>query len=182
MAATNRNLEHEVETGRFRADLYWRLNVIPIEMPALRARTTDIVRLSEYFLARANERHRRQVTSIDPQTMALMKGYWWPGNIRELENLVERMVIVKGSGVLMPSDLPSSVRTPRPTPARGAPVPELPENGADLKTILEAVEEKMIGDALERTGGNKNRAAELLGLNRTTLVEKLRRRRVSTQA
>ena len=182
LAATNRNLEHEVETGRFRADLYWRLNVIPIEMPSLRERTTDIVRLSEYFLGRANERHRRQVTSIDPQTMALMKSYWWPGNIRELENLVERMVIVKGSGVLMPSDLPASVRTPRPTPARGAPVPELPESGADLKTILEAVEEKMIGEALVRTGGNKNRAAELLGLNRTTLVEKLRRRRVSTQA
>ena len=181
LAATNRNLEHEVETGRFRADLYWRLNVIPIEMPSLRTRTTDIVRLSEYFLARANERHRRQVTSIDPQTMALMKSYWWPGNIRELENLIERLVIVKGSGVLMPSDLPATVRTPRPTPARGAPVPELPENGADLKTILEAVEEKMIGEALVRTGGNKNRAAELLGLNRTTLVEKLRRRRVSTQ-
>ena len=149
-------------------------------MPSLRERTTDIVRLSEYFLARANERHRRQVTSIDPQTMALMKNYSWPGNIRELENLVERLVIVKGSGVLMPSDLPATVRTPRPTPVKGAPIPELPENGADLKTILEAVEEKMIGEALVRTGGNKNRAAELLGLNRTTLVEKLRRRRVSS--
>jgi DNA-binding NtrC family response regulator len=183
LAATNRNLEHEVAAGRFRADLYWRLNVIPVEMPSLRARTTDIVRLAEYFLIRANERHRRQVTGIDPQTMALMKSYSWPGNIRELENLVERLVIVKGGGVLMPADLPASVRTPRPAPAPGAAVPELPENGADLKTILEAVEEKMIGEALVRSGGNKNRAAELLGLNRTTLVEKLRRRRVSaTQA
>jgi DNA-binding NtrC family response regulator len=183
LAATNRNLENEVANGRFRADLYWRLNVIPIEMPALRARTTDIVRLAEYFLVRANERHRRHVTAIDPQTMALMKAYSWPGNIRELENLVERLVIVKGAGVLMPADLPPSIRTPRITPTAGAPIPELPENGADLKTILEAVEEKMIGEALVRTGGNKNRAAELLGLNRTTLVEKLRRRRVSaTQA
>ncbi|MES1164669.1 MAG: sigma-54 dependent transcriptional regulator, partial [Verrucomicrobiota bacterium] len=102
LAATNRNLEHEVAAGRFRADLFWRLNVIPVEMPSLRARTTDIVRLAEYFLTRANERHRRQVTGIDPQTMALMKGYSWPGNIRELENLIERLVIVKGSGVLMP--------------------------------------------------------------------------------
>lgn len=179
LAATNRDLETEVAAGRFRADLYWRLNVIPIEMPALRARTTDIVRLAEYFLIRANERHRRQVTAIDPQTMGLMKAYSWPGNIRELENLVERMVIVKGAGVLMPSDLPATVRTPRPTPTSGAPIPELPESGADLKTILEQVEEKMIGEALVRTGGNKNRAAELLGLNRTTLVEKLRRRRAS---
>ena len=181
IAATNRNLETDVEAGRFRADLYWRLNVIPIEMPSLRDRTTDIVRLAEHFLARANERNRRQVESIDPQTMAVLKSYWWPGNIRELENVIERMVIVKGSGVLMPADLPSSLRSPRPTPARGAPVPELPETGADLKTILEAVEEKMIGEALVRTNGNKNRAAELLGLNRTTLVEKLRRRRVSAQ-
>jgi len=183
LAATNRNLEIEVAAGRFRADLFWRLNVIPVEMPSLRARTTDIGRLAEYFLTRANERHRRHVSAIDPQTMALMKNYSWPGNIRELENLIERLVIVKGAGVLMPSDLPATVRTPRATPTSGSPVPELPENGADLKTILEAVEEKMIGEALERTGGNKNRAAELLGLNRTTLVEKLRRRRVSsTQA
>ncbi len=179
LAATNRNLEAEVAAGRFRADLFWRLNVIPVEMPSLRERTTDIVRLAEHFLARANERHRRQVSAIDPQTMALMKNYSWPGNIRELENLVERMVIVKGAGVLFPSDLPASIRTPRETPTFGSPIPELPENGADLKTILEAVEEKMIGEALVRTGGNKNRAAELLGLNRTTLVEKLRRRRVA---
>jgi DNA-binding NtrC family response regulator len=89
-------------------------------------------------------------------------------------------VIVKGTGMLMPTDLPAAVRTPRATPTSGSPIPELPESGADLKTILDAVEERMIGEALERTGGNKNRAAELLGLNRTTLVEKLRRRRVSS--
>ena len=92
------------------------------------------------------------------------------------------MVIVKGSGVLGPADLPPTVRAPREVTPTGSPIPQLPENGADLKAILEAVEDKMIGEALVRTGGNKNRAAELLGLNRTTLVEKLRRRRVSTQA
>ena len=181
LAATNRDLEREVAAGRFRADLYWRLNVIPIEMPSLRERPTDIIRLAEYFLTRANDRHRRQVVAFDPQTLALMKAYGWPGNIRELENMVERMVIVKGSGTLMPTDLPPSIRAPRQTTPHGSPIPELPENGADLKTILEAVEDRMIGEALIRTGGNKNRAAELLGLNRTTLVEKLRRRRVSTQ-
>ena len=181
LAATNRNLEHEVAAGRFRADLFWRLNVIPIEMPNLVSRSTDILRLAEHFLSRANEKHRRNVSSFDPQTLALMKTYHWPGNIRELENLVERMVIVKGAGTLMPSDLPPAVRMPHATPTMGAPVPELPETGGDLKTILEAVEERMIGEALVRSNGNKNRAAELLGLNRTTLVEKLRRRRISTQ-
>jgi DNA-binding NtrC family response regulator len=187
LAATNRNLEREVASGRFRADLFWRLNVIPIEMPSLRERGSDIVRLAEHFLLRANERHRRNVAAFEAHTLAAMKEYTWPGNIRELENLVERMVIVKGQGMLTPADLPSSVRAPRSTPVASNPavasnpVPELPESGADLKAILEAVEDKMIGEALVRTGGNKNRAAELLGLNRTTLVEKLRRRRVSTQ-
>jgi len=177
VAATNRNLETEVAAGRFRADLYWRLNVFPIEMPSLAQRHSDIVRLAEHFVGRANERHRRQVQGFDPQAQALMKAYHWPGNIRELENLVERLVIVKGSGVLTPADLPATMRASRVTPPQGAPVPDFPENGTDLKTLLEAVEEKMIGEALVRTNGNKNRAAELLGLNRTTLVEKLRRRR-----
>jgi len=179
LAATNRDLEHEVASGRFRADLYWRLNVIPIEMPALRARPTDILRLSEHFLARANERHKRQVIAIDPQAAAGLRAYSWPGNIRELENVIERMVIVKGSGTLMVPDLPPAIRNPREPERHQAPMPELPTNGTDLRAMLEAVEERMIGEALERTGGNKNRAAELLGLNRTTLVEKLRRKRTS---
>jgi DNA-binding NtrC family response regulator len=181
LAATNRNLEREVAASRFRADLFWRLNVIPIEMPSLRARPTDIMRLAESFLARANERHHRQVAGFDPQTLGALRAYSWPGNIRELENVIERLVIVKGSGTLMPADLPASIRTPRDLTPAAALVPELPTNGTDLRAMLEAVEERMIGEALERTGGNKNRAAELLGLNRTTLVEKLRRKRVTTQ-
>ena len=96
VAATNRRLDHEVAAGRFRADLYWRLNVVPIEMPSLRARPTDITRLAEHFIARANERHRRQVTGLDPQTMAALRDYSWPGNVRELENVVERIVIEEG--------------------------------------------------------------------------------------
>jgi two-component system response regulator HydG len=181
LAATNRNLEQEVAAGRFRADLYWRLNVIPVEMPSLRTRPTDIVLLADHFLTRANEKHRRRIIAFDPQTTALMTVYHWPGNIRELENVVERMVIVKGSGIIHPSDLPAFIRSPPAPQLTSSQVPELPEAGGDLKTILEAVEEKMIGEALVRTNGNKNRAAELLGLNRTTLVEKLRRRRVATQ-
>jgi DNA-binding NtrC family response regulator len=181
LAATNRNLDHEVAAGRFRADLYWRLNVIPIEMPALRDRPTDIVRLAEHFLTRAAERHRRPVTAFEPAALGALKSYPWPGNIRELENVVERLVIVKGNGTLGFADLPTSIRTPREITHTGSPLPELPKDGTDLRAMLEAVEDRMIGEALERTGGNKNRAAELLGLNRTTLVEKLRRKRIAPQ-
>jgi len=177
LAATNRNLEREVAGGRFRADLYWRLNVIPVEMPSLRTRATDITRLAEHFLIRANERHKRQVTGIDPIALGALRNYSWPGNIRELENVLERLVIVKGAGVLVLADLPPAIRTPRDVTPMSTPMPELPKDGTDLRAMLEAVEERMIGEALERTGGNKNRAAELLGLNRTTLVEKLRRRK-----
>jgi DNA-binding NtrC family response regulator len=182
LAATNRNLENEVANGRFRADLFWRLNVIPVELPKLKSRVSDLPNLCDHFLTKANERHRRQITGIDPQAMTALKAYHWPGNIRELENVIERMVIVKGAGVLGLADLPPAIRTPRATtPATGTEIPELPKDGTDLRAMLEAVEDRMIGEALERTGGNKNRAAELLGLNRTTLVEKLRRKRVVTQ-
>lgn len=179
LAATNRNLEHEVAEGRFRADLYWRLNVIPIEMPALRERPTDILRLAEHFLRRANDRHKRQVSGFDPQALGSLKAYRWPGNIRELENTIERLVIVKGRGSIGIADLPTPLRAPRSVTPPTTPLPQLPEDGTDLRAMLEAVEDRLIGEALERTGGNKNRAAELLGLNRTTLVEKLRRKRVA---
>jgi DNA-binding NtrC family response regulator len=180
LAATNRNLESEVAAGRFRADLFWRLNVIPVELPALRERPTDILRLAEHFLRKANDRHKRKVAGFDPEVLAAFKAYHWPGNIRELENVVERMSIVRGQGTIGLADLPSAVRTPRHGTSKSkTPMPELPEDGTDLRAMLEAVEDRMIGEALERTGGNKNRAAELLGLNRTTLVEKLRRKRVA---
>jgi DNA-binding NtrC family response regulator len=181
LAATNRNLEREVANGRFRADLFWRLNVIPVEMPNLKSRPTDIARLAEHFLKRANERNRRAVTGIDAEAMVALKAYNWPGNIRELENAMERMVVVKGQGQIGFADLPPAIRMPKETTPMQRAIPELPQDGTDLRAMLEAVEDRMIGEALERTGGNKNRAAELLGLNRTTLVEKLRRKRVVTQ-
>jgi DNA-binding NtrC family response regulator len=185
LAATNRKLENDLAAGRFRADLYWRLNVIPIEVPALRERSSDIPLLAEHFVRRFNEKNRRKVTGIHPDAMFALQHYYWPGNIRELENLIERTVILKGSGDIVLTDLPPKLRggqdgssvqavqdeasTPVPTP--------LPTERTDLRAILESVEDRMIAEALVRTGGNKNRAAELLGLNRTTLVEKLRRKR-----
>ncbi len=180
LAATNRKLDTDVAAGRFRADLFWRLNVIPIEVPPLRHRATDIPLLSEHFIRRFNEKNRRNVSGLQSDALAALKRYPWPGNIRELENLLERLVILKGTGAIGLSDLPPNLRQSahaRVTPV--TPIPDLPPDGTDLRTILESVEDRMIAEALERTGGNKNRAAELLGLNRTTLVEKLRRKRTA---
>jgi two-component system response regulator HydG len=183
LAATNRKLDSDVAAGRFRADLFWRLNVIPIEVPPLRHRPTDIPLLAEQFIGRFNEKNRRNVSGLAVDAMSSLRRYPWPGNIRELENLIERLVILKGAGIIAASDLPPNVRQAgaiHVTPV--TPMPELPTDGTDLRAILESVEDRMIAEALERTGGNKNRAAELLGLNRTTLVEKLRRKRATAAA
>jgi DNA-binding NtrC family response regulator len=180
LAATNRKLDSEVAAGKFRADLFWRLNVIPVEVPPLRQRASDIPLLVEHFVKRANEHNRRQVEGLDPDALALFKQHNWPGNIRELENLIERLVIMKGAGVVTAGDLPPALRSSRPTPAVLPTIPDLPSDGTDLRAILDAVEDRMIAEALQRTNGNKNKAAELLGLNRTTLVEKLRRKRSMT--
>jgi DNA-binding NtrC family response regulator len=182
LAATNRKLENEVAAGRFRADLFWRLNVIPVELPSLRQRASDIPALCQAFIARANEKNRRNVGGIDAEAMKALKRHGWPGNIRELENLIERLVIMRGAGLITLNDLPVTLRQSRETTSGVTVVPDLPDEGTDLRAMLEQVEERMIAEALERTGGNKNRAAELLGLNRTTLVEKLRRRRVAPSA
>jgi DNA-binding NtrC family response regulator len=114
--------------------------------------------------------------------MFALRHYYWPGNIRELENLIERTVILKGSGDIVLSDLPPKLRSGHDEPSTPAPTPvaDRTSERTDLRAILESVEDRMIAEALVRTGGNKNRAAELLGLNRTTLVEKLRRKRSVT--
>jgi DNA-binding NtrC family response regulator len=182
LAATNRKLESEVTAGRFRADLFWRLNVIPVELPALHQRSSDIPLLCEHFIAHANEKNRRTVSGIDAEATKALKRHTWPGNIRELENLISRLVIMRGTGSLTLADLPPALRNARDTSPAGSVIPDLPNEGTDLRAMLEQVEERMIAEALERTGGNKNRAAELLGLNRTTLVEKLRRKRSAASA
>jgi DNA-binding NtrC family response regulator len=102
LAATNRKLENEVAAGRFRADLFWRLNVIPVELPSLRQRVSDLPALTDAFIARANEKNRRNVTGIDVEAMKALKRHGWPGNIRELENLIERLVIMRGKRASSP--------------------------------------------------------------------------------
>ncbi|MFZ5875296.1 MAG: sigma-54-dependent transcriptional regulator [Nitrospirota bacterium] len=172
VAATNRDLEQAVREGRFREDLYYRLNVIPIVIPPLRERSDDIPLLFDHFLETCNARKRKAVTGIAPEAMRRLVNYPWPGNVRELENLVERLVILKGQGTIIMEDLPEKVvRGDSPT----MPMVVFPPDGVDLNRLVDAFEEDLIQRALKAAGGVKNRAAQLLRLNRTTLVEKMKK-------
>jgi len=177
IAATHRDLEAMVRQGSFREDLFYRLDVIPIEVPPLRNRRDDIPALCEHFRHDVNLRERRRVPGFSPSVMQRLCSYGWPGNVRELENLIERLVVVAGDRAIDLPDLPPAFRTEVRELERD--VLDLPSTGVDLRMLLSRLEDRLIGQALERTGGNKGRAAELLGLNRTTLVEKLRRRNVA---
>jgi DNA-binding NtrC family response regulator len=177
IAATHRNLEEMVREGTFREDLFYRLEVVPIEVPPLRARREDIPALAEHFRREVNLREGRTVPGFAHEVMERLCAHDWPGNVRELENLVERTVVVAGNREVTLSDLPSHLRLDLVDLESG--LLDLPSSGLDLRMLLNQLEDRLIGQALARTGGNKNRAAELLGMNRTTLVEKLRRRHVA---
>jgi len=179
VAATNIRLEEAVAAGTFREDLYYRLNVIHLHVPALRDRAQDIALLAEHFLEQASRRIGRADITLSHATMPLLLDYDWPGNVRELENTIERAVILSPLKVIEPSDLPARVCGLQPAHAVAT---ELPEGGLDLRAAVEALENSLIRQALDRTGCNKNQAARLLGLNRTTLVEMLKRKRLGTHA
>lgn len=174
IAATNVDLERAVEEGRFREDLYYRLNVIPIRIPSLRERRTDIPLLLHHFIETFNRTRNRALKGITPQALELLGGYAWPGNIRELENLVERLSILKGAGVVDVMDLPEKYRKVQmeSDPSKV----DIPDNGVDFNTAVDAYENALIMRALEKTGWNRNQAALLLKLNRTTLVEKIKKK------
>jgi DNA-binding NtrC family response regulator len=176
IAATNVNLEEAVTKGRFREDLYYRLNVIPICVPALRERRTDIPLLLKHFMDIFGRTKGRGLTGIGPEALECLVNYQWPGNIRELENLVERMTILKGQGLVEVSDLPPKYRASaaQSMPEIGA--VDIPEAGLDFNTAVDAYENALIMKALEKTGWNRNQAALLLRLNRTTLVEKIKKK------
>ncbi len=192
IAATNRDLEAAVQKKEFRDDLYYRLNVIPVRIPSLRERKSDIPLLANHFINQFNAATGHTVTAPTGEIMDSLMAYDWPGNVRELENLMERIVILKGQGTVDIGDLPHRIfqtYTEGRTSGTGATTSEwdfprmvLPNNGVDLKTIVAAFENHLIDQALARTGNNKNRASELLQMNRTTLVEKLRKRGMITPA
>jgi sigma-54 specific flagellar transcriptional regulator A len=232
IAATNRNLAAEVEAGRFRRDLFYRLQVCPLELPPLRTRRTDIMKLFNHFWT-----DRGESRPLEPMAIRALELHAWPGNVRELENLVERVSVCTEGPVIRVTDLPPHVRqaamqsleltsgpaltlVPPPPPSTPAPIrfpvevidrpatapgfepmpsqgPELqrfpmpetlvaaasaPKFPIDLPALLRTVEDLYITAALQQAGGNRKAAADLLGLQRTTLVEKLRRRQRDTQA
>jgi transcriptional regulator with GAF, ATPase, and Fis domain len=178
IVATNKELDEEVAEGRFRADLYFRLNVIPIRIPPLRERRDDIPVLVAHFIARYNREKGRALEGIRPEALEILMRYPWPGNVRELENLVERVVVLKGAGWIEPEDIPAKIRRAE-TFLKGA-LPVLGESGMDIRTATEDFENTLIRQALHLAAGNKNRAAALLGLKRTTFVEMLKRKNLDS--
>jgi DNA-binding NtrC family response regulator len=165
VAATNRDLEQQVREGRFREDLFYRLNVIPIALPPLRERRTDVPLLVEHFLAKHGEPGRGR--KMTPEALEALVAYGWPGNVRELESVIERTVLLADGEVIALEDLPAAVRMRRAA-GPGFPV-DVPDEGLDL----EALERSLIRRALEKAEGNVTRAARLLGLSRRTLQYRL---------
>ncbi|MFH1278324.1 MAG: sigma-54 dependent transcriptional regulator [Candidatus Eisenbacteria bacterium] len=164
VAATNVDLEEAVREGRFREDLFYRLNVITIAIPPLRERIEDIPHFVEHFLGKFNRAFSRRIDGVDPAAMEALGRYSWPGNVRELENAMERAFLMSRDSVIRPEDLPEKIGGAAPA-ARGGYLFTLPESSIRL----EEVERDFIVQALERTGGNRTRAAKLLGLTRRIL-------------
>jgi transcriptional regulator with GAF, ATPase, and Fis domain len=189
VAATNRNLESEVAAGRFREDLYYRLNVVPVQIPPLRQRKEDIIELATHFLNHFCHRKKREPLSIDSRARELLLRYSWPGNVRELENFMERMSILCDSQTVTPEDLPEKILGECREAAQEAPgtaaqpaafswpqLKDIQDLDLNLKDFLDAVEVSLLNEALEQSQGIKNKAAEILGIKRTTLIEKLKKK------
>ncbi len=192
LAATNRDLEQATKEGTFREDLYYRLSVIPLHIPPLRERKEDIPLLMEHFMGSFAKKKKKEALKIAPAAMGCLKLYPWPGNVRELENLVERMVILDEDGIINTDDLPerfNSLFGPggdcgergEKKPAGSSAGISLSDAGVDLNEIVDDIERKLILQALEKSRGVKKKAAELLGLNRTTLLEKMKKKGIETQ-
>jgi sigma-54 specific flagellar transcriptional regulator A len=184
VAATNRDLAKEVAEGRFREDLYYRLNIIHIVLPPLRERSADLEALADHFFrccaARAG---RDDLSGFSAEAISAIKAHDWPGNVRALENAVERAVLLAQGPEISAADLPpqvlASAASGASREAAPAPAAALPDVGIDLRHAVEQYENQLILQALERTGWNKQRAAQLLKLNRTTLIEMLKRKKLS---
>jgi transcriptional regulator with PAS, ATPase and Fis domain len=171
VAATNRNLEDQVEKGAFRSDLYYRLNVLPIRLPALREHADDVRELVRFFINAFNAEFKKRVTGVSPAGDALLKTYGWPGNVRELRNVVERAMLLAESDRLEIGDF-GGLKTGT---SSGDPF-DLPATGVDL----EELERSLVVQALRRSGGNQTKAAALLGLNRDQIRYRVEKFGLST--
>lgn len=176
IAATNKDLKEEVKAGRFREDLYYRLQVVPIDLPSLRNRGNDVAVLATHFMSKACEGLCKPVVEFSAEAMNAMLTYQWPGNVRELENLIERLAILTDTSRLDLQDLPDYMRAT----GSGCRIIELgedlPAHGVDFNDLVDKFETQLISMALSKTNWNKKAAARLLRLNRTTLVEKIKKK------
>lgn len=185
IAATNQDLELAVKERRFREDLYYRLNVIPIHIPPLRERSGDLALLVRHFINKYGAASGRKIRDITEAAMDKLAGHAWPGNVRELENVIERIAVLKHGEIIDVNDLPQTIlgaasvsENKIPTEAGAG----IPAGGISFKRAVADFEAQLIRAALDQTGGNKNRAATLLKLNRTTLVEKIKKRKIEAEA
>src|SRR6185312_13666512 len=169
VAATNRDLEDEVQKGRFREDLYFRINVVTIRLPPLRQRPEDIALLVEHFLNKYAKREGRTESGVTKDAMVLLERYAWPGNVRELENVVERALALSKSGIILPSDLPAEARGD----GESRTPPLTAHNLVEDRPTLAELEQRYVNLILQQEGGNKKRAAEILGIDRRTLYRTL---------
>lgn len=179
IAATNKDLRLEVEAGRFREDLYYRLQVVPIELPALRDRGQDMRLLAEHFLRRVSSGLGREPLTFTERALTCISHYAWPGNVRELENLIERLAILADGDKIDIHELPDYVSAGAKAPSSCNIIElaeDIPADGVDFNQLVENFENHLIELALNKTNGNKKAAARLLKLNRTTLVEKIKKK------
>jgi transcriptional regulator with PAS, ATPase and Fis domain len=172
IAATNVNLEERVAEGRFRADLFFRLNVVRVVVPPLRDHLEDVPTLTAHFIARFNQELKRTVRGVSAPAMEMLKAYHWPGNVRELRNVIERAFILHaGAEEIRPEHLTPELRKSTPTKRAEKLVPNVGDEGL----VLDDVERKLIGEAMERASGNQSKAARLLGVSRDTLRYRLKK-------
>ncbi|PLX88223.1 MAG: DNA-binding response regulator [Desulfuromonas sp.] len=180
ISATNIDLLQQIQKGDFREDLYYRLNVIPIKLPPLKERRADIPLLAYFFLKRICQERERPIMAFEADAMAEIQNYDWPGNVREMENLIERTVTLTDGTTIRRTDLPPDIfSSAQETPAL---TPHITADGIDMPATIAAIEQQMISQALDLSNNVKTRAAELLNINRTTLVEKIKRLNLNTPA
>jgi transcriptional regulator with PAS, ATPase and Fis domain len=175
VAATSRDLTKEIAAGRFREDLYYRLNVVPVNLPPLRDRRDDIPLLVEHFRQKYNARLKKAVERVEDDALAALSAYSWPGNIRELENVLERTILFAEGPVIRAADLPPSLSAPRTeTPPSGTPALQPGPLKEIVKGQVQAIERDLIVRGLEVTGGNVTRTAKLLKISRKSLQMKMK--------
>jgi Nif-specific regulatory protein len=179
IAATNKNLTEAVNKGKFREDLYYRLNVIPIRVPPLRQRKSDIPLLVDHFLKKFQKKRERRIKGFSPEAMDVLMSYSWPGNVRELENVIKRLTILCENEVVQLQDLPEHIYRPEEAPKTQD---LIQDRRIDLSEAVKDYEKRLILEALEKSNWVKSKAAKLLNINRTTLVEKMKRQNLEKLA